>query len=189
MTNKPAARRPSRPAFDPLAAAMASVSSAMTENADRKGAPPSVKFDDQECQITFSVQALRFKVSDNPKRKGQVCFVAELEAVESDHPRCTPGKRTSWVRFSANEINEREIGSFLRAVTDTPELSDEALRTLLIDDAAALRGCHLRVEMVAKHSDKHDRTFYNPYWSHVSLTDDAAAALADVLAAELEDEG
>lgn len=182
-----ATKKPTRPAYDPLAAARASISAVMTENKDKR-ANTSVRFDDQECCIVFALESARFAVSQRPGKTGQAYFVAELSAVESDHPKLTPGRKTSFIRFLAQEVNQKEVGAFLRAVTDVPELSDDAMDVLLADDAAALKGTQVRFTMVEHYSEKHGKSFYNPVMEHVSMPDEAAAALADVLAAELEDE-
>lgn len=175
MATRPA--RPARPVaapFDPLAAARKSVTTAMaTVNA----APLRLPFEDQECALVFGIRSVRFQQSENPSKAGQVFFCAELDVLESNHPKCVEGKATSWTRFCVGDPNNKEIASFLLAMTGLA-LSDDELSTLMVDDGAVFVGCKLMCEVVPKWSKKHEKTYFNPHWSHIELTQEALDAIS-----------
>ena len=171
MATRPA--RPAPAAYDPLAAARATIAGNM---ATASATPVRLPFDDQEGCLVFALKSARFQMSNNPKKVGMAFFCAELEVLESSHPRCVVGKQTSWTRYCTSDINNKEIAAFLFALVGLA-LSDEEIGVLLVDDGAVLKGCKVQVDMVAKHSTKHDKTFFNPHWSHVELTQAALEAI------------
>lgn len=165
--------RPAAPVYDPLAAARATIAGKMTT---ASATPVRLPFDDQEGTLVFALKSARFAMSQNPSKVGQAFFCAELEVIESTHPKCTAGKVTSWTRYCTSDLNNGDIASFLLALFGLV-LTDPEVDELLVDDGAVMRGCQIRCDMVPKYSKKHDRVFYNPRWSHVSLTPEALAAI------------
>lgn len=175
MATRPA--RPARPVaapFDPLAAARKSVSTAM---ATATANPVRLPFEDQECSVIFAIKSVRFQQSNNPSKVGQVFFCTELEVVESNHPKCVEGKSTSWTRFCVGDPNNKEIASFLLAMTGLA-LEDDELAELMVDDGILFAGCKVQCDVAPKYSKKHDKTFFNPHWSHVELTQEALDAIS-----------